>query len=102
MKALTFLFLLNFKHENVFLIAEAFGTKCAVCNQYVEGEVVSTMGNTYHQKCFTCTRCKQPFESGSKVKYSINTVLICMKLYCILNEKKTFKTNDFSQGHQYG
>ncbi|KAG5674010.1 hypothetical protein PVAND_004003 [Polypedilum vanderplanki] len=44
-----------------------FGTKCAVCQQYVEGEVVSTMGNTYHQKCFTCTRCSLPFESGSKV-----------------------------------
>lgn len=44
-----------------------YGTKCAVCQQYVEGEVVSTMGNTYHQKCFTCTKCNQPFESGSKV-----------------------------------
>lgn len=27
-----------------------FGTKCLACNLYVEGEVVSTMGNTYHQK----------------------------------------------------
>ncbi|XP_055381382.1 actin-binding LIM protein 3 isoform X2 [Condylostylus longicornis] len=44
-----------------------YGTKCAACNQYVEGEVVSTMGNTYHQKCFTCTKCKHPFQSGSKV-----------------------------------
>lgn len=44
-----------------------FGTKCAVCQLYVEGEVVSTMGNTYHQKCFTCTKCNLPFESGSKV-----------------------------------
>lgn len=34
---------------------------------YVEGEVVSTMGKTYHQKCFTCSRCNQPFQSGSKV-----------------------------------
>lgn len=44
-----------------------FGTKCAACNLYVEGEVVSTMGNTYHQSCFTCSRCTQPFQSGSKV-----------------------------------
>lgn len=44
-----------------------FGTKCAACKLYVEGEVVSTMGNTYHQKCFTCSRCNQPFQSGSKV-----------------------------------
>lgn len=44
-----------------------FGTKCAACKSYVEGEVVSTMGNTYHQKCFTCSRCQQPFQSGSKV-----------------------------------
>ena len=36
----------------------AFGTRCAACNQYVEGEVVSALGNTYHQKCFTCARCK--------------------------------------------
>lgn len=44
-----------------------YGTKCASCKQYVEGEVVSTMGNTYHQKCFTCTKCTKPFQSGSKV-----------------------------------
>lgn len=37
------------------------------CQQYVEGEVVQTMGNTYHHRCFTCSRCSQPFQSGSKV-----------------------------------
>jgi len=35
-----------------------FGTKCAICDDYVEGEVVSALGNTYHQKCFTCARCR--------------------------------------------
>lgn len=35
-----------------------FGTKCAICGDYVEGEVVSALGNTYHQKCFTCARCR--------------------------------------------
>ncbi|XP_035784474.1 actin-binding LIM protein 3-like isoform X1 [Anopheles albimanus] len=58
-----------------------FGTKCAACNQYVEGEVVSTMGNTYHQKCFTCSKCKQPFKSGSKVTNTGKEVLCegCVK-----------------------
>lgn len=62
------------KDNNYYCVVDyqkTFGTKCAVCQQYVEGEVVSTMGNTYHQKCFTCTKCIQPFESGSKV---INTI----------------------------
>lgn len=58
------------KDNNYYCVVDyqkTFGTKCAVCQNYVEGEVVSTMGNTYHQKCFTCTSCSQPFESGSKV-----------------------------------
>nr|ADU79243.1 AT12805p [Drosophila melanogaster] len=52
-----------------------YGTKCANCQQYVEGEVVSTMGKTYHQKCFTCSKCKQPFKSGSKVTNTGKEVL---------------------------
>lgn len=46
---------------------QLFGTRCAACNDYVEGEVVQTMGKTYHQKCFTCTRCNKAFQSGAKV-----------------------------------
>ncbi|XP_023034598.1 actin-binding LIM protein 2 isoform X4 [Drosophila willistoni] len=52
-----------------------YGTKCATCQQYVEGEVVSTMGKTYHQKCFTCSKCSQPFKSGSKVTNTGKEVL---------------------------
>ncbi|XP_049880575.1 actin-binding LIM protein 3 isoform X3 [Pectinophora gossypiella] len=48
----------------------SFGTRCAACGQYVEGEVVSALGNTYHQKCFTCARCKRAFPSGEKVTYT--------------------------------
>ncbi|XP_026313652.1 actin-binding LIM protein 1-like isoform X2 [Hyposmocoma kahamanoa] len=48
----------------------AFGTRCAACGQYVEGEVVAALGNTYHQKCFTCARCKRAFPSGEKVTYT--------------------------------
>lgn len=35
-----------------------FGQRCATCGLFVEGEVVSALGNTYHQKCFTCARCR--------------------------------------------
>lgn len=52
-----------------------FGTKCAACKLYVEGEVVSTMGNTYHQKCFTCSKCRNPFQSGNKVTNTGKEVL---------------------------
>jgi actin-binding LIM protein len=60
------------KDSNYYCVADyqkKYGTKCAICDAYVEGEVISTMGNTYHQKCFTCSKCREPFESGSKVKY---------------------------------
>jgi actin-binding LIM protein len=63
-----------------------YGTKCAACQQYVEGEVVSTMGNTYHQKCFTCTKCKQSFQSGSKVTNTGKEIL-CER--CITSPTKS-------------
>ncbi|XP_060529916.1 actin-binding LIM protein 3 isoform X3 [Cylas formicarius] len=56
----------------------SFGTKCAACQDYVEGEVVTALGKTYHQKCFTCARCRQPFPSGEKVTYTGKEVL-CQK-----------------------
>lgn len=68
-----------FSKDNIYYCTtdyqKLFGTKCAACKQYVEGEVVSTMGNTYHQKCFTCSRCNQPFQSGSKVSQVVTLVL---------------------------
>ncbi|GAB6023187.1 hypothetical protein CHUAL_014211 [Chamberlinius hualienensis] len=47
-----------------------FGEKCPICGDYVEGEVVSTLGNTYHQKCFSCARCRQPFPTGERVTFT--------------------------------
>lgn len=47
-----------------------FGTRCKECGEYVEGEVVTALGNTYHQKCFVCASCRQPFPSGEKVTYT--------------------------------
>ncbi|KAG8188427.1 hypothetical protein JTE90_007995 [Oedothorax gibbosus] len=55
-----------------------FGTRCAECKKYVEGEVVTALGNTYHQKCFVCASCRQPFPSGEKVTYTGKDVL-CTK-----------------------
>ena len=42
----------------------AYGTKCAECGAYVEGEVVSALGKTYHQGCFACSACRRPFPTG--------------------------------------
>ncbi|XP_015783551.1 actin-binding LIM protein 2 isoform X2 [Tetranychus urticae] len=47
-----------------------FGIKCQGCGQFVEGEVVTALGNTYHQQCFVCARCRQPFPPGEKVTYT--------------------------------
>ncbi|CAG0915423.1 unnamed protein product [Notodromas monacha] len=47
-----------------------YGTKCGGCGEYVEGEVVSALGNTYHQRCFKCARCRQPFPTGERVTFT--------------------------------
>lgn len=46
--------------------------------KYLSWKVVSALGKTYHQKCFTCARCRQPFPSGEKVTYTGKEVL-CQK-----------------------
>ncbi|KAL4711571.1 hypothetical protein ACJJTC_003588 [Scirpophaga incertulas] len=68
----------------------AFGTRCAACNQYVEGEVVSALGNTYHQKCFTCARCKRAFPSGEKVTYT-GAEVVCAA--CVAPQRQTARAN---------
>ncbi|XP_053675466.1 actin-binding LIM protein 2 isoform X2 [Anopheles nili] len=74
-------FLKDSSYYCTFDYQKLYGTKCVACNQYVEGEVVSMLGNTYHQKCFTCSKCKQPFASGSKVTNTGKEVLCegCVK-----------------------
>ncbi|XP_048524445.1 actin-binding LIM protein 3 isoform X3 [Dendroctonus ponderosae] len=69
-----------------------FGTKCASCGDYVEGEVVTALGKTYHQKCFTCARCRQPFPSGEKVTYTGKEVL-CQRCVQIPIRNATPKTS---------
>uniref|UniRef100_A0A2K6B5Q8 Actin binding LIM protein family member 2 n=1 Tax=Macaca nemestrina TaxID=9545 RepID=A0A2K6B5Q8_MACNE len=31
-----------------------YGTRCFSCDQFIEGEVVSALGKTYHPDCFVC------------------------------------------------
>jgi len=40
---------------------QLFGTKCSACQRFVEGEVVTALGKTYHSTCFTCARCRYSF-----------------------------------------
>lgn len=92
------------KDNNYYCVADyqkTFGTKCAVCQQYVEGEVVSTMGNTYHQKCFTCTKCMQPFESGSKVISTTHNTKICGRHSIIYLINIFLNIDDLSKGYQH-
>ena len=35
-----------------------FGTKCKTCGEYVEGRVVTALGQSYHPHCFACDRCR--------------------------------------------
>uniref|UniRef100_A0A2K5F3E6 Actin binding LIM protein 1 n=1 Tax=Aotus nancymaae TaxID=37293 RepID=A0A2K5F3E6_AOTNA len=34
-----------------------YGTRCHGCGEFVEGEVVTALGKTYHPNCFACTIC---------------------------------------------
>ncbi|KAI9564637.1 hypothetical protein GHT06_008378 [Daphnia sinensis] len=54
---------------------DRFGTKCSHCGLFVEGEVVTALGKTYHSSCFTCARCRQPFPSGERVTFTGKEVL---------------------------
>uniref|UniRef100_UPI0037E98140 actin-binding LIM protein 1-like n=1 Tax=Semicossyphus pulcher TaxID=241346 RepID=UPI0037E98140 len=46
------------------------GTLCSSCGEFVEGEVVTVLGKTYHPSCFVCTNCKQRFPAGDCVTFS--------------------------------
>ncbi|XP_029312170.1 actin-binding LIM protein 1-like isoform X1 [Cottoperca gobio] len=46
------------------------GTLCNNCGEFVEGQVVTVLGKTYHPVCFVCTACKQPFPAGDCVTFS--------------------------------
>ncbi|PKK28110.1 actin binding LIM protein 1, transcript variant X3 [Columba livia] len=47
-----------------------YGTRCNGCGDFVEGEVVTALGKTYHPSCFACTVCKRPFPPGDRVTFN--------------------------------
>ncbi|XP_066457505.1 actin-binding LIM protein 1 isoform X5 [Eleutherodactylus coqui] len=47
-----------------------YGTQCSGCGDFVEGEVVTALGKTYHPACFACTVCKRPFPPGDRVTFN--------------------------------
>ncbi|XP_060951733.1 actin-binding LIM protein 2 [Limanda limanda] len=55
-----------------------YGTRCFGCQDFIEGEVVSALGKTYHPRCFVCASCKQPFPAGDRVTFN-GKECICQK-----------------------
>ncbi|XP_035987954.1 actin-binding LIM protein 1 isoform X1 [Fundulus heteroclitus] len=45
------------------------GTPCTSCGDFVEGEVVTVLGKSYHPACFVCTVCRRPFPAGDFVTF---------------------------------
>lgn len=67
---------------------DRFGTKCSHCGLFVEGEVVTALGKTYHSSCFTCARCRSlPFETKFSKK-----ILSSLRLYLLFFQVATHKT----------
>ncbi|XP_070975215.1 actin-binding LIM protein 1 isoform X2 [Oncorhynchus clarkii lewisi] len=56
------------------------GTCCNGCGSFVEGEVVTALGKTYHPACFVCTICKRPFPTGDRVTFNGKD---CLCQHCI-------------------
>ncbi|XP_040275089.1 actin-binding LIM protein 2 isoform X6 [Bufo bufo] len=55
-----------------------FGTRCFSCDKFIEGEVVSALGKTYHPCCFVCAICRSPFPPGDRVTFN-GKECICQK-----------------------
>ncbi|XP_012879346.1 PREDICTED: actin-binding LIM protein 2 [Dipodomys ordii] len=47
-----------------------YGTRCFRCDCFIEGEVVSALGKTYHPNCFVCAVCRLPFPPGDRVTFN--------------------------------
>uniref|UniRef100_A0A4W5P7S1 Actin binding LIM protein 1b n=1 Tax=Hucho hucho TaxID=62062 RepID=A0A4W5P7S1_9TELE len=56
------------------------GTCCNGCGSFVDGEVVTALGKTYHPACFVCTICKRPFPTGDCVTFNGKD---CLCQHCI-------------------
>nr|XP_015102323.1 actin-binding LIM protein 2 isoform X19 [Vicugna pacos] len=55
-----------------------YGTRCFSCDQFIEGEVVSALGRTYHPDCFVCATCRLPFPPGDRVTFN-GKECVCQK-----------------------
>ncbi|XP_075050513.1 actin-binding LIM protein 2 isoform X6 [Mixophyes fleayi] len=55
-----------------------YGTRCISCDEFIEGEVVSALGKTYHPRCFVCAVCRNPFPPGDRVTFN-GKECICQK-----------------------
>uniref|UniRef100_UPI00398F1B1D actin-binding LIM protein 2 isoform X7 n=1 Tax=Pristiophorus japonicus TaxID=55135 RepID=UPI00398F1B1D len=66
-----------------------YGTRCFSCNEFIEGEVVSALGKTYHPKCFVCAVCRQPFPPGDRVTFN-GKECVCQKCSQPLNSSPKY------------
>ncbi|XP_069488121.1 actin-binding LIM protein 2 isoform X8 [Ambystoma mexicanum] len=57
-----------------------YGTRCICCDNFIEGEVVSALGKTYHPDCFVCAVCRHPFPAGDRVTFN-GKECICQKCF---------------------
>nr|KAF6280111.1 actin binding LIM protein family member 2 [Pipistrellus kuhlii] len=71
-----------------------YGTRCFACDRFIEGEVVSALGRTYHPDCFVCAACRLPFPPGDRVTFNGKE---CMCQKCSL-PKSTGGSAHLSQG----
>ncbi|XP_026555797.1 actin-binding LIM protein 2 isoform X3 [Pseudonaja textilis] len=55
-----------------------YGTRCFSCDEFIEGEVISALGKTYHPNCFVCVLCRQPFPPGDRVTFN-GKECVCQK-----------------------
>ncbi|XP_044873812.1 actin-binding LIM protein 2 isoform X10 [Mauremys mutica] len=55
-----------------------YGTRCVSCDEFIEGEVVSALGKTYHPACFVCALCRLPFPPGDRVTFN-GKECVCQK-----------------------
>ncbi|KAG9479763.1 hypothetical protein GDO78_011676 [Eleutherodactylus coqui] len=55
-----------------------YGTRCFSCDEFIEGEVVSALGKTYHPFCFVCAICRSPFPPGDRVTFN-GKECVCQK-----------------------
>eukprot|EP00112_Aurelia_sp_Birch-Aquarium-sp1_P012577 Seg2645.3 transcript_id=Seg2645.3/GoldUCD/mRNA.D3Y31 product="Actin-binding LIM protein 1" protein_id=Seg2645.3/GoldUCD/D3Y31 len=49
-----------------------FGIKCAGCDNFIEGESISILDDSFHEECFICATCRTPFPPGAKVNLNGN------------------------------